>query len=240
RRRRIRFSAAASGTREAAIPAAICWISTTSRSTEPAVCSSAMPTAATARVSRIRGRMPRRVLRARRTRWRPSRARLAASGSSRRSTALRNSEFGIWNLEFATRFEPSHVPNSKFQIPNPEFQIPNSKFLIQLLLVILFAVSLVADDGQRAAASSTAADACALLTSAEVEAVLGGSVKERKPGGTQAAGALLTSQCVFGTSSARSVSLMVARANAAGGSTLTPREYWRQQFHSTGPEKAEK
>ena len=106
-----------------------------------------------------------------------------------------------------------------------------------MLLVILFAVSLVADDGQRAAASSTAADACALLTSAEVEAVLGGSVKERKPGGTQAAGALLTSQCVFGTSSARSVSLMVARANAAGGSTLTPREYWRQQFHPTGPEK---
>ena len=106
-----------------------------------------------------------------------------------------------------------------------------------MLLVILFAVSLVADDGQRAAASSTAADACALLTSAEVEAVLGGSVKERKPGGTQAAGALLTSQCVFGTSSARSVSLMVARANAAGGSTLTPREYWRQQFHRDEHEK---
>ena len=143
-------------------------------------------------------------------------------------------------MEFGIRNQVRTVARAEFQVSNSEFQIPNSKFLIQLLLVILFAVSLVADDGQRAAASSTAADACALLTSAEVEAVLGGSVKERKPGGTQAAGALLTSQCVFGTSSARSVSLMVARANAAGGSTLTPREYWRQQFHSTGPEKAEK
>jgi len=33
------------------------------------------------------------------------------------------------------------------------------------------------------------------------------------------------------------VSLMVTRANAAGGSTLTPREYWRQQFHPHEPEK---
>ena len=99
-----------------------------------------------------------------------------------------------------------------------------------MLLVILFAVSLVAEDGQRAAASSTPADACALLTSAEVEAVLGESVKERKPG-TRATGGLLTSQCFFGTSTARSVSLTVTRANAAGRSALTPREYWRRQFH---------
>ena len=47
----------------------------------------------------------------------------------------------------------------------------------------------------------------------------------------------LTSQCVFGTSTARSVSLTVTRANPAGGSTLSPRAYWRQQFHRDEHEK---
>jgi len=90
------------------------------------------------------------------------------------------------------------------------------------LLVIVFTVSLIAGDGQPAAASSTPAEACALLTSAEIEAVLGESVKERKPG-TRATGGLLTSQCFFGTSTARSVSLTVTRANRAGRSTLFER-----------------
>jgi len=104
------------------------------------------------------------------------------------------------------------------------------------LLVIVFTVSLMAGDGQPAAASSTPAEACALLTSAEIEAVLGESVKERQPG-TQATGGLLTSQCFFGTSTARSVSLTVTRANPAGRSTLSPRAYWRQQFHRDEHEK---
>jgi hypothetical protein len=63
------------------------------------------------------------------------------------------------------------------------------------------------DDGQRAGASSTPVDACALITNAEIEAALGESVKERRPG-TQATGGLQTTQCFFGTSSARSVSLI--------------------------------
>jgi hypothetical protein len=100
-----------------------------------------------------------------------------------------------------------------------------------LLLIFLIAASLFVDHGQPAAASPAPADACALLTNADIEAVLGEPVKERKPG-TQATGGLLTSQCFFGTSTARSVSLTATRASAAGGrSTVTPREYWRRQFH---------
>jgi hypothetical protein len=83
---------------------------------------------------------------------------------------------------------------------------------------------------------STPVDTCSLLTSAEIEAVLGEPVKERQPV-TQAGGGLLTSQCFFGTSSARSVSLTLTRANAAGGSALTPRKYWRQQFHPAAHDK---
>jgi hypothetical protein len=101
-----------------------------------------------------------------------------------------------------------------------------------MMLLIVFAVSLLSGDRQPAAALSTAADACALLTSAEIESVLGESVKERRPG-TQAAGGLLTAQCFFATSSARSVSLTLTRRNGAGRSDLTPREYWRRQFHGS-------
>jgi hypothetical protein len=105
-----------------------------------------------------------------------------------------------------------------------------------LRLIFLVAVGLLIGHGHGAAASSAPAEACALLTNADIEAVLGEPVKERKPG-TQATGGLLTSQCFFGTSTARSVSLAVTGANAVGRSTLTPREYWRRQFHPHEPEK---
>jgi hypothetical protein len=105
-----------------------------------------------------------------------------------------------------------------------------------LRLIFLVAVGLIAGHGHGAAASSAPAEACALLTNVDIEAVLGEPVKERKPG-TQATGGLLTSQCFFGTSTARSVSLTVTRANAVGRSTVTPREYWRRQFHPHEPEK---
>jgi hypothetical protein len=124
------------------------------------------------------------------------------------------------------------IPTVPIFSSNSEFRIQN----FQLLVICLVAVSLFVDHGQPAAASSTPAEACTLLTSAEIEAVLGEPVKERKPG-TQATGGLLTSQCFFGTSTARSVSLTVTRANAAGRSTQTPRAYWRQQFQSPEHEK---
>jgi hypothetical protein len=124
---------------------------------------------------------------------------------------------------------PSRIP---VRIPNSEFRIRNFEWLV----ICLVALSLLVDHGHHAAASSAPPDACALLTNADIEAVLGEPVKERKPG-TQATGGLVTSQCFFGTSTARSVSLTVTRANAAGRSTLSPREYWRQQFHRPEQEK---
>ena len=73
-------------------------------------------------------------------------------------------------------------------------------------------------------------DACALLADGDVRAVLGVTVKERRPGAQQAHGVLL-SQCYLGTGTARSVSIAVAGNTVSGGKTVTPRAFWRDQFH---------
>jgi hypothetical protein len=73
-------------------------------------------------------------------------------------------------------------------------------------------------------------DACALLTDADVRTVLGVTVKERQPGTQQARG-LLLSQCYLGTGTPRSVSIAVAGNTRSGGKTVTPRAFWRDQFH---------
>jgi hypothetical protein len=73
-------------------------------------------------------------------------------------------------------------------------------------------------------------DVCTLLTGADVEAVLGEPVKERRHG-AQPTGGLLTSQCVFVMATpARSVSVAVAVPGAKQPSA-TPRGFWREQFH---------
>jgi hypothetical protein len=73
-------------------------------------------------------------------------------------------------------------------------------------------------------------DACMLLADADVHAVLGVTVKERQPGTQQARG-LLLSQCYLGTGTPRSVSIALAGNTRSGGKTLTPRAFWRDQFH---------
>jgi hypothetical protein len=76
---------------------------------------------------------------------------------------------------------------------------------------------------------STAPDACTLLTAREVERIVGVPIADGKSTAGPAGGVLM-SQCVFGGSSSRSVSLAVA--GVVGGRTgVTPREYWRRQFH---------
>lgn len=95
------------------------------------------------------------------------------------------------------------------------------------MLFVAFILSVAAV--QPPPASSSSDLACGLLTNAEIERIAGMPVVERKPT-TQPAGGLLLSQCYFGTSSSRSVSLAVAGA-APGRTKLTPTEYWRQQFH---------
>jgi len=73
--------------------------------------------------------------------------------------------------------------------------------------------------------------ACALLTNDDVKRVLSVDVKERKPG-TQEARGLLLQQCFVETGTARSVSVAVAGPTKSGGRTITPREFWREQFHA--------
>jgi hypothetical protein len=81
-----------------------------------------------------------------------------------------------------------------------------------------------------AAAAKPRVDACALLTSKEIEAVQGESVKETKLSG-QSAGGLSVSQCFFTLPTfTNSVSLQVTqRGEGAGGKD--PKEFWRDTFH---------
>jgi len=80
-------------------------------------------------------------------------------------------------------------------------------------------------------------EVCNLLTGSDLQAVLGESAKQTKSS-TQPGGGLLMSQCFFGVAgSAKSVSLAVARANPADNAKLTPRAFWRKQFHAAEPER---
>jgi hypothetical protein len=88
------------------------------------------------------------------------------------------------------------------------------------------------------ASSATKIDVCALLTSAEIEAVQGEPIKETKPS-EEHGSSFLMSQCFFSTATfAKSVSLALAMPNPAKPSALTPRKYWKKQFHP--PEQPEK
>ena len=90
----------------------------------------------------------------------------------------------------------------------------------------------------RTAGSAKEIDVCALLTSAEIEAVQGEPVKETKPSARPTGGFLLL-QCFFPTATfAKSVSLTLAVPDPAKPSAPGPREYWQKQFHP--PEQGEK
>jgi hypothetical protein len=79
-------------------------------------------------------------------------------------------------------------------------------------------------------ASAKRVDACSLLTPAEIRAVLGETMTDPKPN-TQPAGGLLLFQCVFGAGSTRSISVAIAGTATSGAARITPREFWRRQFH---------
>ena len=82
-------------------------------------------------------------------------------------------------------------------------------------------------------------DICMLLTSAEVEAVQGERVKEARRN-VQSSDGMLLSECLFQTeTSAKSVSVALARPIPAGPSALTPRKFWQRQFHPPGLEEDE-
>ena len=90
------------------------------------------------------------------------------------------------------------------------------------------------------ASSGKNVDVCALVNSAEIEAVQGEPIKETKPSVQQSSNFLM-SECFFGTgTSNKSVSLALAAPDPARPSALTPREFWRKQFHPPEPEEDEK
>ena len=79
-----------------------------------------------------------------------------------------------------------------------------------------------------------ALDACSLLTSEEIQAVQGESLKERKPG-VSSRGKLSTSQCFFELPTfSNSISLQVVQ-RGIGGEASDPKQVWNEMFHKEQP-----
>jgi hypothetical protein len=103
-----------------------------------------------------------------------------------------------------------------------------------LLCALLLASALARAEGPRHPASQAGdsakqsrIDPCSLLTSAEVAAVQGEPVQQTKPSNQPGTG-LLMLQCLFHTTTpTKSVSLAVASPSG-----MSPRAFWRKQFHS--------
>lgn len=112
--------------------------------------------------------------------------------------------------------------------------------VICLLLLTVAVTGAQSQKSQSAATNSSVPqkpgiDPCALLTSADIQAVQGDVVLEAKPS-AQRGGGLMMSQCLFRTATpSKSVSIAVATP-----SSLSPCAFWRKQFHSgkTEGEKA--
>jgi hypothetical protein len=108
-------------------------------------------------------------------------------------------------------------------------------FQLALCLVVYCGVISAAQKSASNTTKQTKPDACAVLTSADVQAVQGDAVQETKPS-TQPAGDLLMSQCIFRTASpSKSVSVAIASAGS-----VSPRAFWQKQFHSAKSESEER
>jgi hypothetical protein len=82
-------------------------------------------------------------------------------------------------------------------------------------------------------------DACALLTSAEIEAIQGERVEESKPT-VQPGGGSFANQCLFRTPTlSKSVSLSLTASDPLHPVALTARQLWQKQFHSLEVESDE-
>jgi hypothetical protein len=92
-----------------------------------------------------------------------------------------------------------------------------------------------------AAAVKPKVDACAMLSSKEIETVQGEAVKETKLSG-QAGGGLQISQCFFTLPTfSNSISLLVAQ-KGDGADAKDPRDFWRETFQkgSAGEKERER
>ena len=106
---------------------------------------------------------------------------------------------------------------------------------LELCFLLLAGVMSSAQKAAHNSAKQAKPDACALLTSADVQKVQGDPVQETKPS-TQPGGGLVMSQCLFRTAApSKSVSVAIASPG-----TVSPRTFWQKQFHSGNPESGEK
>src|SRR5882724_3140385 len=88
-------------------------------------------------------------------------------------------------------------------------------------------------------AMKASAGVCALLTAAEIEAIQGERVAETKAT-ARPGGGLLTSQCMFRTSSlSKSVSVSLTTSDPAHPPTPVARQLWQKQFHPVETESEE-
>ena len=80
------------------------------------------------------------------------------------------------------------------------------------------------------AESNKGIDACALLTSKEIETIQGEPLKETKPNVTSAGG-FAVSQCYFALpTSSNSISLMIMQ-KGDGADSRDPKQFWQETFH---------
>ena len=116
-------------------------------------------------------------------------------------------------------------------------------------LTILSCVALVFAGGPGAATAQNAKNvagvtkgtvgACALLTSAEIEAIQGERVEETKPTVRPGGGSFAT-QCLFRTPTlSKSVSLSLTASDPLHPVALSARQLWQKQFHSSEVESDE-
>lgn len=91
-----------------------------------------------------------------------------------------------------------------------------------------------------AGAAAARADACALITKAEIEAVQGEPVKDTKSS-DRSTESLAISQCFYSLATFhKSVSLEVTRASPADAKKSGPKEFWNQSFHKIAATKEER
>jgi len=88
-------------------------------------------------------------------------------------------------------------------------------------------------------ASKNTVDACALLTSKDLQAVQGEALRETKPG-TRADGGFMISQCFYTLPTfTNSISLLVAQKGESAGAR-DPKEFWQETFHRAADADLEK
>jgi hypothetical protein len=81
-----------------------------------------------------------------------------------------------------------------------------------------------------AQAPARTVDACALVAGRDVSRILDADIKSTRPV-TEAARGVLLYQCYISTGTPRSISIAVAGPMRSGSRTVTPRQFWREQFH---------